>query len=72
MGGNAARDRRKGGHSGTHLDQQLRRFRRTADFEVQGLVIKVQGMQVGADAGEKMHGSLAVTPCRFGIDVGYA
>jgi len=39
---------------------------------VQGLVIKVQGMQVGTDAGEKLHGSLAVTPCRFGIDVGYA
>jgi len=51
-----------------HLGRQARWLQRGVDLERQGLVVKVQGMRVGADAGVGMLGSFMVVPGDFGID----
>src|SRR5258708_39485804 len=68
--GDAAGDGGKGSHSGlAQLGRHARWLRRGVDLERQGLVVKVQGMGVGANAGVGMLGRFVVVPGGFGVGV---
>src|SRR5260370_30426964 len=66
--GDAAGDGGKGSKSGlAQLHRHARWLQRRVDLERQGLVVKVEEMGVGANAGVGMLGSFVVVPGGFGV-----